>query len=76
MIRIHLRKVLSNFEERTGERLTYTELAKRTGISKATIDSLATRDDYNPTLKTIDRICTTLKCDLHVLLEFKLEEQE
>lgn len=55
---------------RTGEHLTYQMLAKRTGLSRATLESMATRKGYNASLSTIERICVALHCspgDLLVL---------
>lgn len=74
MIEIRLKHALSEFQDRTGKKLTHGELAERTGVSKSTIDSMASRKDYNTTLKTIDRICTVLECDIDVLLKHHSNE--
>ena len=47
---------------RTGEHLTYQMLSKRTGLSRATLESMATRRGYNASLSTIERICVALHC--------------
>jgi putative transcriptional regulator len=52
------------FEQRAGQRLTYAELAARSGVARATVESLASRPGYNATLETIDRLCDALECDL------------
>lgn len=62
MLRISLRPAIENFARKTGIRMTYRLLAERTGLSEATIESLATRVDYNPTLATISRLCEALQC--------------
>jgi DNA-binding Xre family transcriptional regulator len=48
--------------ERTGHRLTYKELASLAGVAQATVESLASREEYNPTLKTLGRLCAALQC--------------
>jgi putative transcriptional regulator len=60
---------MEQYRLRTGERLTYEILAERTGLSKATIESLASRKGYNATLDSIDLLCDVLECNLQDLLE-------
>lgn len=69
MIVIHLRRAIDAYEARTGERLTHEDIAARTGLSRATLDSLASRRDYNAGLRTIERICHALRCTPGELLE-------
>ena len=71
MIRVRLSEAMRAFEERTGARLTYADLAAMTGIARATIESIATRRSYNPTLRTVDRLCDALGVTPDELLEFK-----
>lgn len=54
---------------RTGERLTYERLAARAGLSRATIEALASRSGYNTTLGTIEKLCRALDCTPGDLLE-------
>jgi DNA-binding Xre family transcriptional regulator len=49
-------------EKRTGERVTYDWLATKTGLSRATIEAIGSRVDYNPRLSTLDSICSALQC--------------
>ncbi len=49
--------------------MTYRLLAERTGLSEATIESLATRANYNPTLATLSKLCEVLQCGPDELLE-------
>ncbi|UJB68547.1 helix-turn-helix transcriptional regulator [Acaryochloris sp. 'Moss Beach'] len=74
MILIKLREVMANYRQKTGERLTYEILAKKTGLSKATLESLASRNSYNPRLSTIEQLCRALKCTPGELLELVVEE--
>lgn len=70
MIVIKLREAIAAFEKRTGETLTYAELAKRTGLARATVEALGSRPAYNTTLSTVDTLCQTLGCGLFDLLEY------
>lgn len=47
---------------RTGERVTFERLAKRTGLSRQTLESLSSRPGYNTTLGTIAKLCEALNC--------------
>ena len=46
----------------TGERMTYDRLALATGLSRQTLESLASRGGYNTTLNTIGKLCQALGC--------------
>lgn len=48
--------------------MTYPLLAKRIGVSRATLESIATRPGYNPSLEIIARLCAALHCSLEELL--------
>ena len=48
------------YEARTGVRVTYAELADRTGLSLPTIQSVGSREHYNATLEAIERLCLAL----------------
>jgi DNA-binding Xre family transcriptional regulator len=46
-------------------------LAALSGIAQTTIESIASRKDYNPTLKTLARLCVVLHCAPGELLELQ-----
>ena len=61
---------MDDHRRRTGERMTYERLAQRTGLSRQTLESVASRPSYNSTLDTIAKLCRALGCqpgDLLVL---------
>jgi len=62
-LRFNLRRALEDFEARTGIRLTYEALAQRTELSLDTVKSMASREDYNATLRNVASICEALKCN-------------
>lgn len=68
-MRVKLREVMNEFRRRTGERMTYEKLAERTGLAKTTLESLASRNTYNPRLSTIEKLCQALGCQPGDLLE-------
>lgn len=69
MIRVKLRETMDAYRQRTGKKLTYELLAQQTGIALTTLQSLATRPEYNTRLSTIEKICVALKCSPGDLLE-------
>ena len=74
MIEVRLRDMIAAYEKRTGEKLVYADLAKRAGVSRATVESLASRSGCNATLTTIDRLCTALGCALTDLVHHEPEQ--
>jgi DNA-binding Xre family transcriptional regulator len=60
---------MEEHRRRTGERITYESLAHRTGLARATLESLASRQTYNTRLSTIEKICRALGCTPGELLE-------
>lgn len=69
MIRVRLREAMHLHERASGERVTYSTLAKKTGLSRATLEAIGSRNGYLPSLRAIDQICAALNCDLSDLLE-------
>ncbi len=69
MIVVKLREAMERHRRQTGQRMTYRQLNALTGISESTLQSIAARRGYNPSLDLIDRIATALDCPLELLLE-------
>lgn len=61
-------------QRRTGQRMTYSLLAERTGLSADTLASLASRPSYNTTLATIAALCDALECEPGDLLALERED--
>ena len=53
---------MEDHRHRTGERMTYEHLAQLTGLSRQTLESVASRPGYNSTLDTIAKLCRALDC--------------
>ena len=69
-----LREAIENYRLQHGERMTYELLAQRTGLSRPTIESLASRHSYNARLSTVEKVCRALRCQPGDLLELTLPE--
>jgi putative transcriptional regulator len=74
VIQIKLREMMKDYRRRTGERMTYDRLAERTGLSQATLASLASRDAYDTRLSTIEKLCRALGCTPGELLDLGTDE--
>jgi len=68
-MRIKLREMMALHAARTGKRMTYASLSQASGLSLATLQSMAARDGYNTRLSSIEKICIVLGCQPGELLE-------
>jgi DNA-binding Xre family transcriptional regulator len=75
-LHVKLRQAMEEYRRRTGERMTYALLAKRTGLSRPTIESLASRHNYNTRLSTIEKVCVALDCQPADLLRLAPSDGE
>lgn len=71
MIVVKLKEAMASYHRRTGTRITYESLAERAGLSRATVEALGSRSEYNTTLRTLDQLCTALGCEVSDLIEWK-----
>lgn len=70
-LRLRLRECIRLYEIRTGERLTYAELARRAGLSVNTVKAMASRPTYNTTLRRVEALCVALKMTPAELLDWR-----
>lgn len=75
-LKFRLKDALLDYEARTGIRMTYDALSRRTGISIDTLKSMANRDDYNSSLKNIASICEAIHCNPIEYLYWNIPEEE
>lgn len=68
-MRVRIREAMDAYRTRTGERMTYQKLAAASGLSIATLQSLAARSEYNTRISTIERLCVALQCSPGDMLE-------
>jgi putative transcriptional regulator len=74
VIEINLREMMDAYQARTGLRITYSALAETTGLSRAALESMASRKGYNASLAAIERICLALHCTPGDLLTLTADE--
>ena len=72
-VRIRLREMMDRHALLTGEKLTYAQLSEMVGLAPSTIESMASRRAYNPTLRTLARLCVALGCAPGELLALEIE---
>jgi DNA-binding Xre family transcriptional regulator len=70
VIEVKLREVMTEFSRASGEKLTYQQLAEVSGISKATLEAIGSRPDYNTTISVLDILCKHLNCTITDLLVY------
>ena len=69
MIVVKLREAMEAYRRRSGQRMTYEQLAELTGIAHSTLRSIGSRLGYRPALGNIERICRALDVTPGDLLE-------
>ena len=69
MIIFKLRAAMETYRQRGHEKITYAELARRTGLAKGTLHQMGRRLTYHPTLSNVEKLCKALEVDLTDLLE-------
>ncbi|TYO96338.1 putative transcriptional regulator [Geothermobacter ehrlichii] len=70
MIRYRLKELMADYQFRTGQRLTFDELAKQTQIHRTTLSKIANQRSYNTTTDNIDRLCKFFRCNVGELMEY------
>ena len=69
MVIVKLKEAMLRHQRRTGEKITYEVLAGITGMAAGTLPSIATRQNYPPTLANVEKLCRALNVPLHEMLE-------
>lgn len=64
MMEWRLSNLLGEYQQKTGERLTYRAIAEATGISKTTVTAMATGSSKRTDLETLDAVLTFLRAKL------------
>jgi DNA-binding Xre family transcriptional regulator len=68
-IKVTLDNAIKKRETALCRTITYEELAKKTGLAKSTIESIASRTNYNTTILTLSLIQDALDCELSDLIQ-------
>jgi DNA-binding Xre family transcriptional regulator len=69
MIAIKLREAMQRYKRQTGRKMTYRILAELSGVAEPTLHSIGSREHYNATLATIEKVCWALDVAPGDLLE-------
>ena len=69
MIIVKLKEAMLKRQRHTNEKFTYEDLQAMTGLAAGTLQSIATRRDYHPTLANVEKLCRALDVPLHEMLE-------
>jgi len=75
VIEVKLREIMADYSKKRNCKLTYHELAELTGLSKATLEAIGSRPDYNTTLAALDILCRVLECSISDLLEYSKDKE-
>lgn len=70
MLRYRLRELMADFQFKTGQRITFDELARETGIHRTTLSKIANQRSYNTTTDNIDKLCQFFKCQVGDLVQY------
>lgn len=70
MIRFRLKELQANKEFRENRVITLTEMAKETGIHRATLSKIANERGYSTGSDNVDRLCNYFGCEVGELMEY------
>lgn len=74
MIRYRIQEMLAERHFREGRRVTLTELAEATGISRVTLSKMVNQRGYSTLTDHLDRLCRFFDCRLEELAEYVPDE--
>ena len=69
MIIVKLKEAMISYWRRTGHKITYEELSAKVGLAAGTLQSIATRENYHPTLANLEKLCRALDVPFHDMVE-------
>ena len=69
MIILKLRSAIEQARHRNNKRITYAELARRTGIAEGTLQQMGRDVEYHPTLTNVEKLCRALDVELTDMIE-------
>ena len=76
MIRLLVKKLLDDKSFQDKEKITLNEVAKKTGISRATLNRVVNTPGYNTNTDTINALCKYFECGPGKLMEYIPDEEE
>jgi len=70
MIYLNIPGLIASREVQWGRKITFTEIANATGISRMTLHRMTRQDCYNTITAHLDKLCVFFNCDLTELVEY------
>ena len=75
MLRFRLQELLADRQFQTGKRLTLTQLAATTGISRVTLSKMINQRGYGTLTQHLDVLCRYFSCKIEELVEYVPEAE-
>ena len=70
MIELRLKEMIANKMSKERRRITMTEIANVTGISRMTLNRMVRNRSYNTVTDHLDKLCTFFECRIEDLVRF------
>ena len=75
MIYIQIKEVMKAKRLAWGRKITLSELAKSTGISRMTLSRMINNQGYSTVTDHLDKLCAYFECELHELIKYVPDNQ-
>ncbi len=75
MIYIQIKEVIQAKSIAWGRRITLSELANATGISRMTLSRMVNNRGYSTVTDQLDKLCTFFECELNELITYVPDNQ-
>ncbi len=75
MIYIQIKEVMKAKRLAWGRKITLSELAKSTGISRMTLSRMINNQGYSTVTDHLDKLCAYFECELHELIQYVPDSQ-
>jgi putative transcriptional regulator len=75
MIRYRIQELVADKHFREGRRVTLTEIAEATSISRVTLSKMVNQRGYGTLTDHLDRLCRYFNCSLGELAEYVPDEE-
>jgi putative transcriptional regulator len=70
MICIQIKELIKVKKELWGRKVTLSEVALATGISRMTLFRMANNKGYNTVTDHLDKLCAFFECEIHELISY------
>ena len=75
MIYIQIKEVMKAKKLAWGRKITLSELANSTGISRMTLSRMINNQGYSTVTHHLDKLCAYFECELHELIKYVPDSQ-